>query len=187
MSDEKVILEDSPEAAWRARVFGWTSRRGKFFADFEGDAERMARHDGSTHSRCLTCGGLIEKSALCWPCNLAKLEAKLEAMPREEWDGTFPLYYDAQDEYILDDDYLDDILADLDEGKGFNDCQFQRCAPNHVGMLDPYDYCCDELPEDGEVPDEVAIAAKKFNEAVKDVVLSWSPINVVVTRKEEER
>ena len=54
------------------------------------------------------------------------------------------------------------------------DLRLVICEPNYVRQLEP-DYCCDELPDDGDVPDEVAEAMEAFNTAVAGIVLSWSP------------
>lgn len=62
----------------------------------------------------------------------------------------------------------------MDESQSLADLRLVICEPNYVRRLEP-DYCCDELAEDGDVPDEVFEAMKEFNEAVACIVLSWSP------------
>jgi hypothetical protein len=182
MSNE-IILEDSDEAAQPGIATGWVSSNGIFYADNQEGAERAARYMGCTHVKCSRCGEPVAKGAFCTLCCEGRAAERVAKMPREEWDGSFPIYDGIHDEFIEDDTELDELLSG---GKAFNEWHFQKCKPNHVGNLDPYDFCCDELPEDGEVPDAVTEAAESFNAAVKGIVLSYSPVDVVLTEERAE-
>ena len=175
--EKQVITYDSPEAAtYRTDIKGWVSRDGLYF----GKDEDLARYSGCTHKRC-ECGAVFEK---CWvqceACRTAdreKREAeKLAKMPRQEWDGSTPLYHEAGDRYLFDEDEVEELCED--EGKTFDEMQFQLCKPNHPHMIEAHDFA-DDPPEDRELPDEVVAAIDAFNTAVKDSVLSWSPIEVL--------
>ena len=178
MKDQQpIILPDSPEAAtYRTDITGWVSRDGLYF----GKDEELARYSGCTHKKC-ECGNIFEKSWIqCEKCRLADKEKRqaeaLAKMPRQEWDGETPLYEEASDRYLFDAGEVEDLCDD--EGKTFDEMQFQICAPNHPRMIDTDDFS-DDFPEDGEAPDDLVAAIEAFNNATKDVVLSWSPINVI--------
>jgi len=49
------------------------------------------------------------------------------------------------------------------------------CEPNYLPLLD-YDYGCDELADEGELPDAVIQAIEDFNKIIKETgAVSWSP------------
>jgi hypothetical protein len=95
--------------------------------------------------------------------------------------GEFPIYSELLEEYIFDDGVIDEQLEE--HGRTFDDLLVVKCKPNHVRPIDPDDYCYDDLPDDKDdgAPNEVVEAAEKFNEAVKDVVLSYSPTDIMLT------
>lgn len=165
--DKEVILPDDPRAATLQTVTGWVSRCGMFW----GKDERMARFDGSTHRKCEKCGELVEQRSYCRPCADRREVEKYEAMPRKEWDGKAMLYSITCDRYYAD---LDDAFGDVDEGETLEDLRLVICEPNHVRPLTE-DYFSDDLPEEGDTTEELFEAIGAFNEAVKGVVLSWSP------------
>ena len=84
-------------------------------------------------------------------------------MPRAEWDGKAILYSEARDQYYSTPD---DAAEDLEDDQTLADLRLVICEPNYVRQIEP-DYCCDDLPEDGDVPDEVAEAMEAFNEAAE--------------------
>ena len=167
MADKEIILPDDPRAASIQTVTGWVSRRGMFW----GKDERTARYDGSTHRKCDTCGGLIEQRGYCRPCADRREVEKFDAMPRKEWDGKAMLYSVTSDSYYTD---LDEALCDVDEGETLEGLRLVICEPNYTRTLD-IDYFCDDLPEEGDLPEEVQAAVDAFNEAVSGVILSWHP------------
>lgn len=164
---EKIVMLDDPEAAVPHTMQGWKSRNGFFFVD-----ESTARYAGCTHVPCRECGAPAPKGrTMCDGCrDLAEL-ARYEAMPGVEWDGEAMLYSQTHDDYYASQDDAEDTLED---GQTLADLRLVICEPNYVRQLEP-DYCCDELPEDGDVPDEVVKAMEVFNRAVSGIVLSWSP------------
>jgi hypothetical protein len=174
---EIVILSDSPEAATLQTVTGWVSRDGRFF----GSDERSARYSGSTHGKCNTCGGVCSKSWLiCQACQDSKTVEKWKEAERMPWDGTTPLYSDAYDKYFFDDGAEE--FAE-DEGVSLEALRLRICRPVYGRLIDT-DHFSDELPEDneGEVPDVIADAMEKLNEAIKAAgPLSWVPDKYVPT------
>jgi hypothetical protein len=121
---------------------------------------------------CDQCGAPTPKGyTQCRGCRDLTYIAKYKAMPRAEWDGKAILYSEARDQYYSTPD---DAAEDLEEAQPLADMRLVICEPNYVRRLEP-DYCCDELAEDDDVPDEVFEAIKNFNEAVSGIVLSWSP------------
>ena len=167
-----VVMFDSTEAAtYRTNLSGWVSRDGRFYGEGE-SAEKAARYDGCTHRACRDCGEPAEKSWLiCRQCQDNADRERFDALPAEEWDGVAMLYSETRDAYYSDPDEATD---NLDDGMTLADLRLVICVPNRVRELDG-DYCHDELPDDGELPDNVEEAMAAFNAAVAGIVLSWSP------------
>jgi hypothetical protein len=57
------------------------------------------------------------------------------------------------------------------------------CEEQKVHQIDE-DYWYDDLPEDGDAPDELLEAIEVFNKAIMDVTISWEPTNIVATWKD---
>ncbi len=169
MAEKTIVMRDAPEAATLRAVTGWVSRNGHFY----GNNEDAARYDGCTHVACRHCGKPVEKAwTACRACRDVAEDAKYEAMPRKAWDGVAMLYSQARDEYFADLDGAEDVL---EEGETLDVLQLVICEPNHGRRLEE-DYFCDELAEDGEVPDCLIGAIEAFNAAInKAPPLSWSP------------
>src|SRR5574338_777228 len=167
MMSEQIVMRDSDEAAQAVTIQAWKARDGHIYFD-----ESTARYAGCTHVPCDRCGAPTPKGyTQCRGCRDLTYIAKYEAMPRAEWDGKALLYSEARDQYYSTPD---DAAEELEEDQTLADLRLVICEPNHVRQLEP-DHCCDELPEDGDVPDEVAEAMEAFNSAVAGIVLSWSP------------
>lgn len=168
MTDEPMVMRDSPKAARRVRVSGWRSRRGRFF----GDDERTARYDGCTHVPCDGCGQPVVKSRIrCDACQAAIDRQKYDARERAPWDGVAMLYSEVRDRYYGSPE---DAADALDDGETLDDLRLVICDPQYVPTLTE-DYCHDEMAEDGELPSEVLDAMETFNAAVGGVILSWFP------------
>ena len=169
---KEIVMFNSPSAAgYRTGLSGWVARGGIYFGDGPG-CERNARYAGCTHVACSKCGAPTPKSrTLCQDCNHLADLARYEAMPRVEWDGLAMLYSEARDNYYISQDAAED---ELEPGETLADLRLVICTPNYASPLDE-DYFCDELPEDGELPEEVADAVAAFNRSVNVIVLSWSP------------
>jgi len=170
--DSKVVLFDSDEAAhYRTNLSGWVSRHGRFM----GNDERAARYDGCTHTRCEDCGEPVDRGRLVCPkCGEARDVKRYNAMPKEEWDGNGMLYSDAANKYFLDWDDIEGYLED-EEGT-VESLRLIICTPEYLPLLDPSDYGCDSLAEDGELPDVVIEAIEEFNKVIRKVgAVSWYP------------
>jgi len=163
MEEQKVILDDSPEAAvYETRqVTGWFSTDGKYFY---GNDERQAKYMGSTHRKCDKCGGLISKNSFCRSCWDRKQQEDYLAMPIVEWDGKAPICLTGGEHYFFSEDDLY-CYCDNNEVQP-QDLQLVLCKPIYAHKLESEDWC-DELPEEGEVPDWLITAIKEFNEKVR--------------------
>lgn len=170
--DSKVVLFDSSEAAqYKTNLSGWVSRHGRFM----GNDERAARYDGCTHTRCEDCGEPVDRGRLVCPkCGDARDAKRYAAMPKEEWNGEGMLYSDAADKYFLDFDDAEGFLED--EDGTLESLRLVICEPQFLPLLDPSDYGCDSLAEDGELPDAVIEAIEEFNKVIRKVgAVSWYP------------
>ena len=174
MSGEKMIMQDSPEAASIQTVAGWVSRRGHFFGSGP-DAERMARFDGCTHRKCEQCGEPIPVHSWCVPCHAKKEIEEYEKKQRRPWNGTDVLYSQSDDRYFFDADELDQYCEDVSVTP--DSLRLIICAPTYAGEIDPDDHYCNDLPEEGEVPAEVREAFDELNARLRawKTILSWSP------------
>ena len=158
MSDEKVIMYDSPEAAQLKAVDGWVSSHGQFF----GDDERTARYAGSTHTKCPNCGEVYPTRSWCGRCRREQEQKKFLSFPIEKWDGVTPLCLYGTEVYFFGESVLD-YIANLAPGEEPQICE---CKPGYLSTIDT-DQWCDDLPEDGELPDAVQTALDGLNAAIK--------------------
>jgi hypothetical protein len=167
---EEIIMFDSPDAAtYRTDIKGWVSRNGIFYGE---NNERTARYSGCTHVACSVCGTPTTKHyTKCDKCRSMAAIDRYLAMPAAQWDGATMLYSDARDEYYID---LEAVYDSIEEGESIDDLRLIICEPNYARQIEE-DYFCDEMTEDGDLPDEVTDAMEAFNEKVAGVVLSWSP------------
>ena len=168
---EMVILFGSDEAAHiQTGISGWVSRRGRFF----GDDERAARYDGCTHILCEDCGSPCPKGRLvCGKCSDVRDEKRYQSMPKEEWDGEGMLYSDAADKYFSDWEDVEDYCED--EDIEVSKLRLVICEPNYLPFIND-DFGCDELAEDGELPDTIIQAIEDFNKVIKETgAVSWYP------------
>lgn len=92
-------------------------------------------------------------------------------MPTVEWDGVAMIYSDSRDKYYSSPD---DAYDDIEEDGDISEMRLIVCVPNYVRPLEG-DYCCDEMSEDGDIPNAVEEAIDAFNKAVEGIILSWSP------------
>lgn len=173
-SNEVIVLDTSDEAASVKTVTGWVSRDGRFW----GDDERMARYAGSTHKQC-ECGAVADKSYIrCEACRAKADIEKYNSLECKAWDGDTFLYSDAHDKYFQDADDLSDYLSgSFDEGDApsLEDLRLMICEPNYARQVES-DIWSDDLPEDGDLPNELELALLVLNEVIRKLPpLSWSP------------
>ena len=162
---EDIVMFDSPEAAWPSTKAGWASRDRYFYHD-----ERSARYSGCTHRPCEGCGAPTLKSYThCDDCRAKRAQARFDALPQAPWDGKQMVYSESHDEYYASPEDAEDESEDSAERLGL-----VLCEPNYVRQLDTDDFA-DDLPEDGEAPDELLAAIDAFNAATEGLILSWYP------------
>lgn len=172
---EKITPIDAPDLVRRVTVTGFVDTHGRFW----GEDERMARWSSCTHVRC-QCGGLAERHwTACPDCRAKKAAERYAAMPKVEWNGGSFVYSDSHDRYFQDYDELVDYIRDLradDSSVTVDDLRLIICEPNMAREIDGGDHFGDDLPEDGELPDELQQAIDALNAVIrKQPPLSWSP------------
>ena len=171
---EKIILNDSPEAAtYRTDIAGWVSRDGRFFGDRPG-AENAARWAGRTHVICPDCGAVTERDFVrCKKCREALAEKRYLARQSRRWDGETPLYSEVVDRFFFDADELNDYCEESECTPA--SLRLLLCKGERLSSIDP-DYWADQLPEDGELPPAVEAALRELNQAINEVgPVSWGP------------
>ncbi len=172
MKDNKIVLPTDPEAAtYRTDIKGWVSRDGFYF----GEDERTARYAGATHRICDSCGKPIPKSSYCRECYDKKQIDKYNQMPKEEWNGKDGLYSQAFDKYLWDLDDVDNLCEE--NGCDYSSLRLIICNPVYTREIDPMDFYQDDLPEDGEIPDDIQAAFDELNERIREAksILCWIP------------
>lgn len=178
MTDQKQIIDTSPEAASIKTVTGWVSSNGQYW----GDDERMARWVGATHHVCTENPdhGLVEQRSYCKKCHAEKKDQQWLSMLKVPLSGDdFPLCIYDSDRYFFDEDDLTYWLEEHDVKP--DQVRLVKCKPNYPESVEPEDLYIDILPEDGDVPDDVAEAFRALNEALKKCnPISWSPADVGV-------
>lgn len=173
---EKIIMQDSPEAASIQTVTGWVSSKGHFW----GDDERMARFDGSTHRRC-ECGAIVEQRSYCKNCYELKRISEWHDKPQVKWDGESYLYSQTYDTYFRDFESLADYCNDNECNP--DDMMLIICKPNYLCEVDLVEDNYDDMPEDGDescLPEEVWEILQELNKTIRksrtpDKAISWSP------------
>ena len=177
MSDETIIMVDSPEAATFKTVEGWVSRDGRFYG--KGDsAERVARRSGATHQYCDGCGVVIPKGGflICGACREKRAIEKHKQAPRATWDGEALLYSDFLDRFVHDPEEAIEISEDsCDTKPNLESLRLFICEPRHAPSLD-VDFFADVMPDDweGELPAWAISAIDQFNAACAGQnPLSW--------------
>lgn len=166
----EIVMEDSGEAASYKTVTGWVSRTGQFW----GTDERMARYCGSTHKTC-KCGVVVEQRSYCRACHDKVQVAKFEAKEKTPWDGVSMIYSDAHDRYFSDTGEVSDYAYDNE--LSLASLRLIICEPTMAREIDYDDHYCDDLPEDGEIPADIADAFEELNAVIRACTtpLSWSP------------
>jgi hypothetical protein len=175
MSPKQVNYE-SPEAASIQIVTGWLSSTGRFW----GNNEHMARYDGSTHRVCKDNPehGVHANNSWCKKCREERMDAKWNAMPRREYDGSPVCVFDS-DRYFFDGDEIIDWLVERDIKP--EDARLVFCKPRYASRIDPDDHFCDDLPEDGEVSAALQEAFDALNKVIAaEPPLSWWEGDVAV-------
>jgi len=173
MSEKKIVMFDSNEAAKQATVTLWQSRDGGLSED-----ERAARYGGCTHVKCKDCGKPVEKWKIyCSECEHRRAIERWTDMPRAKYDGGM-LYSQTLDKYYNDlgeaeddiQEYIDseDIsgIAELD------DLRLVICEPQYARQMDE-DYF--DLPEDGALSEPLLAAMNAFNAIASKEIVSWFP------------
>lgn len=174
MIEQKVVMYDSDDAAiYKTGLSGWVNNSGQYW----GENEHMARWSGCTHMTC-ACGKQYEKGRVrCDSCQAAKDTEGYYAMPMVEWDEVTPVVVFNDDRYFFDLDSVLDFMVDMKEEaakRGYDpEIQLVLCDPIHLHYIDA-DNWCDDLSEDGELPDAVQAKVDELNAAIKEAgPVSW--------------
>jgi hypothetical protein len=181
VTDKKIIMRASDEAAKLRTVRGWVSSDGRWF----GDNESIARYAGCTHDVCV-CGAVIDKGRTkCDKCHDKDRWEKYKTLESKLWDGSDFLVTWDDDKFFWSDSDLMDYCEEQQMQP--QDLQLVFAVPVYGRYLES-DYFCDELHEDGELPDSIIEAMEKFNEVVKAAgPLSWRDGNIAAIIPENYR
>ena len=174
MMEDIQILDTSNEAAeFRTGIEGWVDRHGRFW----GKDEHMARWSGCTHIMCPDCNRVMTKNyTLCSKSHEEKAVERYKTRETKPWDGTTPLYSEAYNRYFFDRDEVLEYLDEIDQkAESFGVLRLLKCTPIGLRQIDD-DYFCDDLPEEGELPSDVADALAALNDVIREQApVSWTP------------
>ena len=112
---------------------------------------------------------------MCSSCIAKKDTEKYYAMPMVEWDEVTPVCTDG-DKFFFDVDSVLEHMAEVkQEGGDEAEVQIVLCEPGKLHLLSDEDWC-DDLPEDGELPDDVQVKLNELNKALADATpVCWYP------------
>jgi hypothetical protein len=171
----KKILPKSNEAAkYAENIKGWVAK-GKFF----GTDEKAARYYGCTHRKCQDCGAIIEKLYFrCDSCALKEKKKRYEKLDCTEWDQSLPAYSTQFGEFFENKDEVKDFLSN--NKLEFDDLLLVICWPTKLSYLDS-DRWYDEMPDDTDIPEELARAIEIFNETIDEIgPIGYEPAKIRV-------
>lgn len=178
MHENKIIMQESPEAASIQTVTGWVDSNGVFW----GDDERMARYAGSTHHLCDDCGKVpVTNNYLrCDACQQIMYQTKYDSLEAEEWDGQSIICSDYGDRYFGGTQELLEWLAD--KKLTLRTARIVHAYPVHASKQDADDLFCDQIAEGTDVPEAILDAIEALNEAIEGTPpISWLPSEKRVT------
>lgn len=175
---EEIILDTDDKAAQLKTVTGWVSREGQFF----GQDESLARFAGCTHRKCNSCENITNKSWLiCESCRHKKNAEEYKNMSFKEWDKNEPICTLDGDKYFFEEDELQ-IYCEENEIDP-EDLMLVICEGNYPSTIHE-DYWQDDLPEDGEIPEELQKKVDEINALIKTLPpLSYYPSKVRTSYK----
>lgn len=160
MSEEKIILYDSPEAAtYETNIEGWVSANRHFYGKGE-LGERLARHDGSTHKKC-ECGNVFDKKwayTVCSDCRRKRGYESFLKLPFKEWDGKEPVCEYDGDKFFWDLESLQEYMEEHEIG----DIDLYICEPTHYQTIDTETIASD-CYDDWEPSAELEKKIEEFN------------------------
>lgn len=173
MKEEIVVMSDSPHAAELKTVTGWVSRTGHFFGDGP-EAERLARYDGCTHTKCSECGAIVRKyMGVCDACATKRRFETFKKMEKKVWDDETPVTIFDTDRYFWDTESLVEYCLDNDED--ISNLPLVICEPNFATRIDSsiWEHI---MPDEGDIPAQLEEALAAFNKAVESckTPLSWT-------------
>lgn len=175
MNKEKMIFEDSPEAATPVQITAFRDVDGRIFVD-----EQMARWSSSTHKKCNVDGHKpYPMNSYCYACYEQKEIEKFKAMPKEEWDESgFICTLSGDDFYGNWDDLICDVIEnDIDPSS----LMLLHCEPAYARAPDPYDIYEELIPDGGDLPCPVVHAYEELAKALeKCQPISYFPTNKAV-------
>lgn len=180
MSEEKIVMYDSDEAAtFQTGISGWVSRDGYFMGGGK-DSEHLARWRGCTHLRC-DCGAIHSKSwTKCDACIQKSRLKKFNSFPSQAWDESVPVCIFDDDKFFFSLSELEDWAED--EEIQIESMNFVICEPEPLRELD-LDYFEQSIPQDMDPEDalshELLEAVNRLNTIIRNhAPTCWYPANV---------
>lgn len=118
---------------------------------------------------------MIPTNGYCNKCREKNAHARYEAMESVEWDWETPVCIHDTDMYFF---YYEEIADHCEEYEcEIEDLELVLCTPNYASQIDD-EHWCDDLLEDGELPEGIKKAMEALNEVLaKAEPLSWSAGN----------
>lgn len=184
MSDEKIIMYDSPEAAEQKTLTGWVSSgNGGYPSQYYGENEHVARWAGCTHLKC-KCGNVMSKMyTKCEKCISNASGENFNALPFKEWDLAEPVCTTAGDKYFFNLEDLEEYMYENEQPE----IDLLICEPINYSHIDSEDVVNGEAHEDWEPSGELEKKIEEFNDYLRTLPPhSYEPGKTRTKYKSEE-
>lgn len=106
---------------------------------------------------------------LCDLCRYSKRVHAYNKREKKKHDGF--IFSEAKGRFF---ENTEDAKESLSDGESLHDLMLMVCEPVYARQIDE-DYYFDDMPEDGELPDELRSAIEEFNKKIEGVIVSWAP------------
>lgn len=148
---------------------------GKCTRLWDRHSSHMASWCCATHKTC-ECGEVHSKHyTICDTCRRKKQDAVWLAKPIIPWNGEWPIGEWESDAYFFSQCDLEEYIEDLDP-EDVPSLRLTSCRPNRVRHFEVNEWCCDDLPDDGEVREAKSID-ERVNAVLSEVgILSYSMV-----------
>jgi len=173
MSNDKIIMYNSPEAAEIRTVTGWFAKGPNVNTKmaFCGDDEQ-ARYMGCTHTICTTwgCDNIVKKRWIyCDSCKSKITKECYKNLPKGEWkEGPLALY--EGDRFFFSEEDLLEYCED--NGVKPSELMLVTCSPNRFAEFEPGEFWGYDIPENFSaeelIPQEVFELAKQINDIMRN-------------------
>lgn len=178
MKEEKIILNNSDEAAFLTSMEVWVTPDGRVFNTNE---EELARYCGSTHHHCKNNPShpIVKNNSYCPVCYQEERDKKYGNMPKVQWDEKTPIVMLNEDRYFFSKEALMDYCKETNSAPA--SLKLILCKPNFIPAFSLEEHCTDIMADDVCFSPEIEDAVEKLNNLIREhSAISWEEGDVAV-------